>query len=53
MNMPRVPELVWQDAVYAFRTMRARPAFAVTAILTLALAIGGNTALSPSFTLCC
>ena len=45
MNMPRVPELIWQDAVYAVRTMRAKPAFAMTAILTLALAIGGNTAM--------
>lgn len=45
MNMPRVPELIWQDTLYAFRTMRAKPAFAITAILTLALAIGGNTAM--------
>jgi len=37
--------LIWQDSVYAVRTMRAKPAFVVTAILTLALAIGGNTAM--------
>ncbi|MGA3029063.1 MAG: ABC transporter permease [Bryobacteraceae bacterium] len=38
-------ETVWQDSRYALRTMRKKPAFAATAIATLALAIGGNTAM--------
>src|ERR1700674_3657995 len=38
-------ETIWQDALYAMRTMRKKPAFAATAVLTLALAIGGNTAM--------
>ena len=38
-------ETIWQDAVYALRTMRQKPAFAATAVLTTALAIGGNTAM--------
>ena len=38
-------ETVWQDMLYAVRTMRKNPVFAMTAALTLALGIGGNTAL--------
>jgi putative ABC transport system permease protein len=38
-------EMIWQDALYALRTMRRQPAFTATAILTLGLAIGGNTAM--------
>lgn len=38
-------ESIWQDTRYALRSMSAKPAFPATAILTLALAIGGNTAM--------
>jgi putative ABC transport system permease protein len=38
-------ETVWRDTLFALRTMRKQPAFAATAVLTLALAIGGNTAM--------
>ena len=38
-------EAIRQDARYARRTLLKKPAFTVTAILTLALAIGGNTAM--------
>ena len=43
MNRVRAIETIWQDTRYALRTMRSRPVFAATAIVTLALAIGGNT----------
>jgi predicted permease len=45
MNIVRFLETIWQDTRYALRTTRKKPAFAVTAVLTLALAIGGNTAM--------
>ena len=38
-------ETIWQDTLYALRSMRLRPAFAATAVLTMAIAIGGNTAM--------
>ncbi len=41
----RLLEMMWQDSVYALRAIRQKPVFAATAVLTLALAIGGNTAM--------
>ncbi|MFL6462804.1 MAG: ADOP family duplicated permease [Bryobacteraceae bacterium] len=38
-------ESFWQDLRYAWRGMRKTPAFALTAILSLSLAIGANTAI--------
>jgi predicted permease len=37
--------MIWRDILYALRTLRNKPAFAATAVITLALAIGGNTAM--------
>src|SRR5271165_6293736 len=45
VNMTSIVEAVWQDTVYAARGMRRNPLFAVTAVLVLALGIGGNAAM--------
>src|SRR5215471_7875768 len=45
MNSFGFLESIWRDSRYALRTMGKKPAFAATAVLTLALAIGANTAM--------
>jgi predicted permease len=44
MNSAAYLETIWQDSIYALRAMRKNPLFAMTAVLTLAIGIGGNTA---------
>jgi len=45
VNGTRALDTIWHDTLYAARGMRQNPVFAATAILILALGIGGNTAM--------
>jgi predicted permease len=45
MNSVRFLDNVWLDVHYALRTARKNPAFAATAVLILALGVGGNAAM--------
>lgn len=45
MRVTLVADTFSRDAAYTFRTLRKNPTFALTAIFTLALAIGANTAI--------
>jgi predicted permease len=45
MNSARFLDNVWLDVRYALRAARKNPAFAATAVVVLALGIGGNAAM--------
>src|ERR1051326_1183954 len=45
MDCAGVLETILKDTIFALRTMRKRPVFSATAIFTLALGIGGTTAM--------
>jgi predicted permease len=44
MRKTQPVEIVWRDVRYGVRSLRSRPLFTITAILSLALGIGANTA---------
>ena len=45
MSITKFLEAIQHDLLYAMRAIRKNPLFGATAVLTLALAIGGNTAM--------
>ncbi|HKD92654.1 MAG TPA: ABC transporter permease [Terriglobales bacterium] len=45
MRVTNLADTLTRDAAYTFRVLRKDPAFALTAIITLALGIGANTAI--------